>query len=292
MSRKNKVYLILFFIIILFSLSFAYLKYRSKPIKMYYRGEVLNIVNNPFRWEDNLYLPAKSVFNGINKVSYTRFNKEQNKLYTEIDGKRIVIDASNSSMSVDNKNYELSIPPIVENNVIYLPTMYFEKLQIYPEYNRILRKVNIKRKSSVMENEEKSDLEKYEFNEEENLIYYQKQTGEWERYLHDDNDNIIFSINNESKTVQYQYNDDFNMISSQDSYNNYSDYIYNEDNKIIYSESTDGSWEKYDYDDNLNLVSYENSAGKIEKYSYDNEGYLIKKESNDGNIENYKVVIK
>ena len=289
--KKNKVLAILFFIIILFGTSYAYLVYRSKPIKMYYRGEVLNIVNNPFRWEDNLYLPAKSVFNGINKTSFTKFNKDENVLYTNIDGKRIVIDANNSSMSVDNNNFEFEVPPVIENEVMYLPKMYYEKLDIYPEYNILLRKVNIKRKSSIPENEV-LDNSKYEFNEDENLIYYKKENGEWERFLHDENDNIIFSINNESKTVQYQHNSDYNIISSQDSYNNYNEYIYNDDKKLIYSECSDGGWEKYTYDDNLNLINYENSKGELINYTYDDEGYLIKKESNDGKTENYKVLIK
>jgi hypothetical protein len=79
-------------------------------------------------------------------------------------------------------------------------------------------------------------LEKREFDERNNCIYYEKSNGDWQKYTYDERNNKIRYEESGGYWVKHEYD---------------------ERNNQIYYEDSNGYWDKYTYDVNNNYLKTE-----------------------------------
>ena len=125
------------------------------------------------------------------------------------------------------------------------------------------------------------------YNDKNDILYRENYNGKfWEKYEYDEDGNLTYFDNNRGSWEKYEYDENGNEIYSENWDGQWEKNKYNENGKVIYREYENGLWKKWEYDENGNMIYFHNSKGYWGRREYDENGNEIYSVDSNGYWEN------
>jgi hypothetical protein len=116
--------------------------------------------------------------------------------------------------------------------------------------------------------------DEWEYDSNNNPVYYKNSDGHWNKKKYDDNNNVIRGDYSDGHWYIDEYNSDGKISKYEHSNGDWTRWFYNEHGDKIRLEKSDGFWITYDYDDKKRMIKEENSTGFFMKWEYDSDVIL------------------
>jgi hypothetical protein len=211
---------------------------------------------------------------------YKELNIKVGSSYQITKGNKIFDYSENINNNIINKISDDKIINIFQVQILGEIIKINEKS--FTDHYKIIRKI------------QKNELEnlsngKIKYDENGNLIYWEKSNVFCKKIKYNENNNIIYAEDSNGDWEKYKYDQNNNLIYYESSIRFWKKRKYDKNNNKIYFEDSSGLWVKYKFDQNNNQIYVENSYGFWEKKQYDQNNNPIYLENSNMYILKIKI---